>query len=575
MKAFPVLWLLAVTAGVILVRQPEAGAAIVGDIPSSIEHLMTAVPQSEVGLGTPTDADVLAGFYQQRQYKPVWIDDRGLNGRGQSLLQAFRSATDDGLDPSEYLPPETSAVNLAASNSAPTLRVPATAAAPSLPLSPRSAGDGALAGSGATADRLASMDVALNLALLRYASDVRRGRTVQSGNEDGRVALKVMDPLGVLTKAAESNDPKAFVASLAPIDPIYIGLRRLLARYRAIAAAGGWPTVPEGPKLEPGMTDRRTAALRLRLQLTDDLPVTEQGRALDRFDDAVEQAVRRFQGRNGLAADGVVGPRTLAALNVPAQDRIRQILVNLERSRWLPDDLGNPYVMVNLAAFELEVVESGRTALQMRVVVGELDKRTPVFSDAISYIEFNPYWNIPRSIAVKEELPQLRGNPGALSAKNIKILSSDGEVVDPYMVDWSTVNSNHFPYRLRQEPGQRNALGRIKFMFPNPYDIYLHDTPSRSLFQRSVRAFSHGCIRVEKPLELAELLLRQTDGWQRSRIDGVIKDGRNRAVSLAKPVPVHIVYLTAWMSPDGRAQFRDDLYNRDATLVAALDAHRE
>jgi murein L,D-transpeptidase YcbB/YkuD len=211
----------------------------------------------------------------------------------------------------------------------------------------------------------------------------------------------------------------------------------------------------------------------------------------------------------------------------------------------------------------------------MRVVVGDPQTVTPVFSDKISYVEINPYWNIPKSIAIKEKLPLLRRNPNSLRAQNIRVFGPDGEEINPATVNWSAVNAGNWVYRLRQDPGARNALGRIKFMFPNPYDIYLHDTPSRALFRRQVRAFSHGCIRVEKPIELANLLLRGNEGWGETRLERLIAKGRNRPIPLNNPVPVHIVYLTAWVGSDGSTQFRGDHYNLDTPLVAAMSAVRQ
>ena len=324
-----------------------------------------------------------------------------------------------------------------------------------------------------------------------------------------------------------------------------------------------------------GRPTRASATLRLRLQLTGDLAADAQGHPQSRYDDDVHRAVRRFQQRHGLPANGIVDEQTRAVLNIPVQERIRQILANLERARWLPDDLGDPHVLVNLADFALHVTERGRDVLRMRVVIGDPETITPVFSDKISYIEINPYWNVPRSIAVKEKLPVLKRNPGALKAQNIRLLGPGGEEIDPATINWSAVNANNFNYRLRQDPGERNALGRIKFMFPNPYGVYLHDTPSRALFRRQVRAFSHGCIRIEKPIELATFLLRDKEGWGRARILQTIAQGNNRAIVLRNPVSVHLVYLTAWLDGEGETQFRDDHYNLDAPLVAAVDAARE
>jgi murein L,D-transpeptidase YcbB/YkuD len=529
--------LLVVPVFFILAREPDAAAAIADEISAALLHTLEVAGPTVQVAGRPVEMEAVRTFYQQRDNHPIWVDETGTSARGQALLRAFESAARDGLDPADYDP-----------------------------------GPFVLEAGGA--EQLAAAELGLSATLVRYALDVRGGRALPTKIErDQRISP--LDPVQILTAAADAPDPAAFVDSLAPASSIYIGLRQALAGYRALAAAGGWPEIPDGPILGPESTDPRVGSLRLRLQLTGDLAAESQGHPQSGYDGDVHQAVRQFQQRHGLPANGVVDEQTRAVLNIPVQDRIRQILANLERARWLRDDLGDPHVLVNLADFDLQVAEGGRDVIRMRVVIGEPETITPVFSDKISYIEINPYWNMPRSIAVKEKLPVLRRNPGALRAQNIRLLAPDGEEIDPASVNWSAVNANNFNYRLRQDPGAQNALGRIKFMFPNPYGVYLHDTPSRELFRRHVRAFSHGCIRIEKPIELATFLLRGNEGWGRARIQQMIARGKNRAVILNNPVPVHIVYLTAWVDAGGKMQFRDDHYNLDAPLVAALDAIRE
>jgi L,D-transpeptidase YcbB len=538
MKALRLPLLLVVPVVFILGRAPNAQAAIADDIAAAITHILeTAVPAINVG-GKPVEIEGLKVFYQQRSNEPVWVDGTGTNSRARDLLRALQNAAWDGLDPVDY-------------------------------------DFGVITRDLSTAEQLAAAEVIISATLVRYASDLHGGRALSARIERDRRILNVIDPVQVLTAAAEALDLITFIDSLAPADSIYVGLRNTLARYRAIAAAGGWPKLPEGPDLGPGSSDPRVSTLRLRLQLTGDLAPEAQGNSISRHDESVLTAVRQFQKRHGLPANGTVNEHTRVLLNIPVQSRIRQILVNLERARWLPDDLGNTYVLVNLADFRLEVIEDGHEILRMRVVVGDPQTLTPVFSDKISYIEINPYWNIPKSIALKEKLPILRRNANALRAQNIRVFGPGGEEIDPAGVNWSAVNAGNWNYRLRQDPGARNALGRIKFMFPNPYDIYLHDTPSRALFRRQVRAFSHGCIRVEKPIELATLLLRGTEGWGRTRVEQLIARGRNRPILLKDPVPVHIVYLTAWVGSDGSTQFRGDHYNLDAPPVAAVSAFRE
>jgi L,D-transpeptidase YcbB len=295
--------------------------------------------------------------------------------------------------------------------------------------------------------------------------------------------------------------------------------------------------------------------------------------APDHFDPSLQQAVEHFQRRHGLDVDGIVGRDTRAALNVPVQERINQIILNMERWRWMPRDLGATHVLVNMAGFELDFIEDRRPALSMRVVVGTPDQRTPVFSDKITYLEFNPYWNIPYSIASKEILPLIQRDPGYLADRGIRVFTSwaaDAAELDPWYIDWWEITPRSFPFRLRQDPGRHNPLGRVKFMLPNRFAVYLHDTSSPSLFHRTVRTFSHGCIRVEKPAELAELLLRHNPGWDLKQIESAMNGGARRIATLKRPVPVHLIYATAWSAADGTVQFRRDIYERDSLLFNML-----
>jgi murein L,D-transpeptidase YcbB/YkuD len=296
------------------------------------------------------------------------------------------------------------------------------------------------------------------------------------------------------------------------------------------------------------------------------------------FDRALEAAVRGFQRRHGLAPDGRVGEATLAALNVPVAERIRQLELNLERWRWLPADLGNRYIVVNLPGYDLRVVERQRgangdgetTVMDMRTVVGRTELPTPAMSATITQIVLNPFWNIPADIAEKEMIPELAKDPAYLAKRQIKVLSREKgrHAVDPRKIDWES-EGWRFEYRLRQEPGPRNSLGQLKFVLANPFGIYLHDTPKRSLFRQLKRAISHGCIRVEHPHELAAYLLAGTQ-WSRDAIASVVASDKRKFIDLPGPVPVYLVYFTAWVDEDGNAQFRDDVYGDDAALDAAL-----
>jgi murein L,D-transpeptidase YcbB/YkuD len=267
-----------------------------------------------------------------------------------------------------------------------------------------------------------------------------------------------------------------------------------------------------------------------------------------------------------------VGTRTLRALNVPVEKRIRQIELNLERWRWLPQNMGNPYIMVNIAGYGLEVVENETPVLTMKIVVGTAFQKTPVFSGKMTYIEMNPFWNVPHSIATEETLKKIRENPDFFTKENMKVFTAgqDGEAVNPASIDWSQHSQNNFPYRLRQEPGPRNPLGRIKFMFPNKHSVYLHDTSDPQLFRKERRGYSHGCIRIEKPMDMAEFVMRGSKDWSREKVAAVLKTKVTTVAYLPKPIPVHILYFTAWGNGDGTVHFLEDIYRRDERLDRAL-----
>jgi murein L,D-transpeptidase YcbB/YkuD len=509
--------------------------------------------QLQSGAGVPAteqnaaDLALLARFYQERQMRPLWITGQTVAARGVELAAILAAAEQDGLDPEDY---------------------GATAIAALLHAS--------------EPDALAELELRLSLGLIQFTSDLASGRLEPSAvNSELFVYPQDIHHAEVIRAAADARDIAPFVAGFAPAQDEYRRLKAALATLRAGAADGGWGAVADGPTLDPGMSDPRVGLLRARLQASHD---AEEARlaaagagAPDRYDEDLKAAVIRFQERHGLAPDGRVGPKTLAALNVPIERRIEQMVLNLERRRWMPDERGARYVFVNLADFELKVVHEPKTVLDTRVVVGAPYHRTPVFSADMTYVEINPYWNVPSSIARNELLPKVKEDPGYLAANGFELLSDWGEgarAVDPWSVDWSRMTPDAFAYRLRQQPGDGNALGRIKFMFPNPFNVYLHDTPARHLFEQVERSFSHGCIRVEDPESFAAVVLG-ADGWSADRIYAAIKSGDRMIVSLKEPLPVHIAYLTAWVNKDGTAHFRNDVYGRDAILAAALLGPRE
>ena len=287
----------------------------------------------------------------------------------------------------------------------------------------------------------------------------------------------------------------------------------------------------------------------------------------DAYDEVTVAAVKKFQRRHGLTDDGVIGPTTLKQMNIPTAKRIRQLEVNLERRRWLDREPGGFYVFANLADQELKVVNNGKTIHTARIVVGKTYHKTPVFTEEMTYLVINPYWNVPSSIANKEYLPKLKEDAGYLQRQGIRVLNKSGKVVNPYSVNWAGMS--RMPFRLRQDTGDKNALGRIKFMFPNKYNVYIHDTPSKSLFKKDLRVFSHGCMRVQDPTKLAEVILGRQD-WTLNKINNQIASGKRRIVKLKQKVPVYVTYITAWVNKDGSANFRRDIYGRDETLAEHL-----
>jgi L,D-transpeptidase YcbB len=466
----------------------------------------------------------MGGFYEKRGFQPVWSNAAGLRPQAEELVQAIPALGADGLDIRRYQTQRLQAlVN----------EMKETKGFDDDPQAQR---------------RLVDLDVELTYTYLTLASHLATGRLQpEKLRVDWYTKPRNVDLDARLGQAVTAESPGEIVKtlrSLNPPHPDYQRLTQALASYRAIAAKGGWGTVPPGSDLKTGGRDPRVTALRHRLS------IPPAGTA-DVFDDALAAAVSRFQKRHGLEVTGEVDEETLAELNVPVQDRITQIQVNMERWRWLPGTFGDRYILVNVPEFRLDLVEAGKTAFTMRVVVGKDQSRTPAFSDKMTYIELNPFWNIPDSIAKEEILPKVAANPGYLASHNMEAIPGSDN-------------------RLRQRPGADNPLGKLKFMFPNDFDIYLHDTPADHLFSRTERDFSHGCIRLEKPVELASYLLKGDPKWTPEALQAAIDSGEQKTITLERPLPVHILYWTAWVEPDGTVQFRKDIYGHDAQLEEAL-----
>jgi murein L,D-transpeptidase YcbB/YkuD len=425
---------------------------------------------------------------------------------------------------------------------------------------------------------LVRLDILLTLGMMRYVVDQREGR-IEPHKADAKLFATARDvdvDWDALRKTAfEAPDMKAFLEQQAPPFQQYGELRKKLAEYRAIAAKGGWSAIPAGETLKPGMEDQRVTMVRKRLAVTGDLVSGNINGAV--FDMALEEAVKRFQKRHNLTPDGAVGKQTLAAMNVPVASRIEQIVLNMERYRWLKRErMGERLVVVNIAGFEALAGTPGKFDVRMPVIVGKTYHETPVFSDTIKYVVFNPYWNLTPSIASNETLPKLKKDPHYLKKHNMRIFKGwgpDAPELDATTIDWSKVSKRDMNrYRIRQDPGPDNALGTLKLVFPNEYNVYLHDTPAHGLFKKQQRAFSHGCIRMDRPAEMAAWVLGgEEKGWSLARVNEIIADRKRQVVVLDQPVPVYILYRTAYVDPEDNAlYFYEDVYGRDKLLAKAL-----
>ena len=497
-------------------------------------------------------SDVLPGFYRKRDFRPAWIDDRLALGNARAFIAALHQVDQDGLNPENY--------HLAAVESL-------------------------IAGIDAAREKslrdvrpedLADLEMLLTDGFLLCGSHLVHGQvnpeTIQS---EWSIKGRIGDLAAALDKGLAAGDVPAALDSLRPANSFYRGIRKAHVEYAAIAAAGGWPGFPPGPKLVNGDRDARVTVLRQILAAMGDLS-QEPAPDPEFFDDALEAGLKRFQDRHGLEPDGAVGSATAAALNISAAERLKQLRANLERWRWITEELGDRFIMVNVAGYRVGVFEAGQAVLFMPAIVGRAYRQTPDFSGKISTITFNPAWNVPPKLAREDILPKLKKDPSYLKKKGFRVFESwaDGaREIDGAAVDWTQIKPESLSFKFRQDPGPQNALGRILFLFPNKFDVYMHDTPERWLFNQAVRDFSSGCIRIEKPLDLALYALRDDPSWTKEKLLEIIASGETKVIPLPKPLPVHILYWTAWLGVDGRVQFRQDIYLRDAALVRALEEH--
>ncbi|MFN3233725.1 MAG: murein L,D-transpeptidase [Alphaproteobacteria bacterium] len=504
-----------------------------------IKQLLDRVLTSEgaqVRGETIADPAALLSFYAERDFKPLWRNP----GRYHAMVAQLNNAARHGLTPAHYH------------------------------------ADALRPGMASQADWTAEDEVLATDGLKQLLRNLRFGR-VDPVSLDPRwnIARPADREYGLeQLRALESVDDLVdTIRTAAPQHFFYDGLMTVLARYRDLSENVASTLVPAGAALKPDMTDPRVTLLRQRLEATDEVGPADPD-AADRYNEALVEAVKRFQVRHGLDADGVVGPETLRALNVSFEDRVQQIRVNLERARWVLHDLSDEFLVVNIAGFEVFLVRGGSPVWNSRVVVGRTYRKTPVFKAEMSYLVLNPTWTIPPTILRKDKLPAIAKDVSYLAKNNMQIVDRTGRAVDPATIDWTQTTARGFPYQIVQRPGPDNALGQIKFMFPNDHFVYLHDTPSRELFGKASRAFSSGCVRVENPLDLAERLLAGQEDWTRETIEKAIATGRLRNVTLTKKMPIIIMYWTVQPSPAVGVRFFRDVYERDAAVLAALNANR-
>lgn len=456
-------------------------------------------------------------------------------GRMSAFLQRLEKANYDGLNPQDY-PADALAQLRDGAN----------------PDDPRAAAEG---------------ELYYSAFFIAYAADLKIGRvSPQKVDPNLFRSRKTIDALRVLTELKKQKDPGKFLASFEPRNRHYQGLKRMLKAYTAAVEQGiDWPVINQGATLKPGQSDPRMAKVRELLAFTGDYEGPEGGS--NAYDGALAAAVKKFQIRHGLEAKGLFGKQTVVAMNIPPEERRKQIILNMERWRWMPDNLGDEHFMVNIAAYELQWVVANHEVERMAVVVGAVATQTPEFSDEMEFVELNPTWTVPYSIATKEMLPKIKTDPYHYADEFE--LFANGKLADWGSVNWASYGGGSFPFTFRQKPGAKNALGKVKFMLPNKHNVYLHDTPAKDKFANSTRAFSHGCIRLSRPADLAYKLLGEKNGMSEAQIDEIWARGETTKVVLPQKIPVHVVYATAFASDNG-IEFRSDVYGRDKKLYAAL-----
>jgi len=485
----------------------------------------------------------LIEFYDQRYHRSVWFDDDRFKKDPEQLIREIKNSYNEGLNPLDY----------------------------HLGLIENFVHDPDLFKANSL-DKRALLEILLTNAYLSLASDYLNGKIdPEIIVDDYNHQADNLEAQQLLASLVEEEKLAQTLASKLPKSFNYTKLRDELYLYRDSGKIKEWPVINTDEVL--ALKAEGTAVA----QLIDNLSARaylnlESLKDKSYYSQRVERAVRKFQLNNGLKADGIVGPRTRNALNIKLEQRIRQIIINMERWRWLPEDLGKRYIYVNIADYNLKLYENNQVIMEMKTIVGQEQRSTPVFSDTIKYLVLNPYWYVPKSIAVKDKLPLIKEDYNYLKENNYSLFKYTGnnnlQEINPAEVEWSAINKDNFNFLLRQNPGDENALGRVKFMFPNKFSVYLHDTPGRYLFSETDRSFSSGCIRIEEPVDLAEYLLSDQKDWDRKKIEMEMKKDREKTVYLKNPIKIYLQYNTAWVDNQGDLNFREDIYYRDKKIIA-------
>jgi murein L,D-transpeptidase YcbB/YkuD len=482
-------------------------------------------------------------FYRERKFKLGWFKNHELVPQAEKMFSVISKSHEEGLDPKDY-----QLINLDER-----LKELQDAKKDTAKFN----------------DLEKKLDLALSATYFNFADDYYRGLVVPKENrgvEWDVKSNKIKLHKALMTVLGERKSKYPY-AEFGSLHPEYANLKKALIRYREIQKNGGWPSIPSNTVLKPGQ--QSTVVPLLNKRLADLLPKTE-GAAIDSstYSPALVEAVKKFQQLHGQKPDGNIGPATVKLLNIPVQNRIRQIIINMERWRWIPKSFEPSYLFVNIPEYKLRVIENSKQVMDMNVIVGKVLHETPIFSDKLENVVLSPYWNIPPGILKDEIAPKVMSDPGFLNRMDMEIVTFKGEPVSASSVDWSQAGNDNFQYIVRRRPGPKNDLGDVKFIFPNENNVYLHDTPHDELFSQSKRGFSHGCVRVERPLELATYLLKDVPGWDRGRIMSQINTREEKYVPVKRKLPIYLLYFTAAADANGNVQFHEDIYGHDQKLAS-------